>query len=140
MSASRTVSAEIGIRLVAPGTMVPLIATLSYSDDDPYAVRVAFHAGHDEPVEWVFARDLLRAGTLGRAGAGDVQAWPCDGGRALRIRLSSPFGEAVFEASAADVTGFLDRAAALVPEGGEDGHVDIDAELASLRLGGGSAW
>ena len=138
MSASRTVSAEIGIRLLAPGTVVPLIATLSYSDDDPYAVRVTFHAGHEEPVEWVFARDLLRAGTLGRAGAGDVQAWPCDGGQALRIRLSSPFGEAVFEATAADVTGFLDRAAALVPEGGED--VDVDAELAALLLGGGGAW
>jgi hypothetical protein len=28
----------------------------------PYAVRLAFRAGLEEPVEWIFARDLLSRG------------------------------------------------------------------------------
>ena len=47
-----------------------------YSGKDPYAVRMAFHVGTDEPVEWIFARDLLAAGIESRQGEGDVQVWP----------------------------------------------------------------
>ncbi len=47
-----------------------------YSGSDPYAVRMAFHVGTDEPVEWIFARDLLAAGIESRQGEGDVQVWP----------------------------------------------------------------
>jgi Streptomyces sporulation and cell division protein, SsgA len=134
---SRAVSAEVSILLVAPGQMVPLIASLSYSDDDPYAVRAAFHVGLDEPVGWIFARDLLAAGSEGREGIGDVRVWPCDDGRALRIAVSSPFGDATFEAPAADVAAFLARTWQLVPAGGEPGHVDVDAELGRLLAEGG---
>jgi len=74
---SRTVSAELGLRLVVPQqTIVPLVASLYYSSDDPYAIRIAFHVGLDEPVEWIFARDLLAAGALAREGLGDVRCGP----------------------------------------------------------------
>src|SRR5690348_4994040 len=76
-SSSSTVSAELGLRLIVPQqTIVPLVASLFYSGDDPYAIRIAFHVGLDEPVEWIFARDLLAEGVNGRAGLGDVQVWP----------------------------------------------------------------
>jgi len=60
-NSSRTaVSAELGLGLVGPEqTIVPLMASLSYSCQDPYAVKIAFHIGTDEPVEWTLARDLL---------------------------------------------------------------------------------
>ena len=72
---STTVSAELGLRLVVPDrTTVPLLAGLSYTADDPYAIRMAFHVGNDEPVEWIFARELLtvghRAARRGRGRAG----------------------------------------------------------------------
>jgi hypothetical protein len=53
-SDSRTaVSAELGLGLVGPEhTIVPLMASLSYSCQDPYAVKIAFHVGTDESVEW----------------------------------------------------------------------------------------
>src|SRR5580700_7330489 len=115
-SSSTTISAELDLRLVVPQqTIVPLVASLYYSGRDPYAVRMAFHVGTDEPVEWIFARDLLDAGIESRQGEGDVQVWPSArscaesenldmseaadiNGAVLNIELSSPFGQAHFEA------------------------------------------
>jgi hypothetical protein len=139
MNSSSTVSAELGFRLVVPQqTIVPLVASLYYSSDDPYAIRIAFHVGLDEPVEWIFARDLLAAGAEGREGLGDVRVWPsaeAEGGapgQVLNLELSSPFGQAHFEAPAREVTDFLARAYRLVPAGRETDHVDVDAELTDL--------
>jgi hypothetical protein len=67
MSSSNTVSADVGLRLIAPQqTIVPLEASFFYSGEDPYAVRLAFRTGLDEPVEWTFARDLLSVSNAGR--------------------------------------------------------------------------
>ncbi len=78
MNISRTeVSAELGLGLVSPeNIIVPLMAALSYTSTDPYAVRMAFDVGTDEAVEWTLARDLLAAALHAREGIGDVQAWP----------------------------------------------------------------
>src|ERR1700728_2731489 len=104
MESGTTVSAELGLMLVVPQhTTVPLVASLFFSGEDPYAVRMAFHVGTDEPVEWIFARDLLSAGMTGPSGEGDVKVWPSsrDAAATLNIVLSSPFGQAHFEAPAA---------------------------------------
>jgi len=96
MNSSATVSAELGLSLVVPEHgSVPLVASLYYSAGDPYAIRMAFHVGSDEPVEWIFARDLLAVGLECPAGEGDVQVWPADDHdkELLNIALSSPFGE-----------------------------------------------
>src|SRR5579859_928926 len=108
-SSSTTISAELGLRLVVPQqTIVPLVASMFYSGSDPYAVRMAFHVCTDEPVEWIFARDLLAAGIESRQGEGDVHVWPSHGPgthgggadlagpaqpgeKILNIELSSPF-------------------------------------------------
>jgi hypothetical protein len=141
-SSSTTVSAELGLRLVVPQqTIVPLVASLYYSRNDPYAVRMAFHVGTDEPVEWIFARDLLSAGIESRQGEGDVQVWPsepadsAEGGSddvVLNIELSSPFGQAHFEAPAEAMAAFLKRTYSIVPGGKESGFVDIESELNDL--------
>jgi hypothetical protein len=141
-SSSSTVSAELGLRLVVPQqTIVPLVASLYYSGSDPYAVRMAFHVGTDEPVEWIFARDLLAAGIESRQGEGDVQVWPSepagsdedsDEGMVLNIELSSPFGQAHFEAPAEAMSAFLRRTYQIVPAGNESAFVDIEAELNDL--------
>ena len=142
-NSSTTISAELGLRLVVPKqTTVPLVASLYYSGTDPYAVRMAFHVGTDEPVEWIFARDLLAAGIEARQGEGDVQVWPsptsCAGtdgadlGTVLNIELSSPFGQAHFEAPAKAMSAFLRRTYQIVPAGKESDFVDIDEELNEL--------
>src|SRR5580704_9838091 len=118
MTTSHTaVSAELGVGLVGPEhTIVPLMASLYYNRLDPYAVRIAFPLGTDEPVEWTLARDPLAAALHASEGIGDVQAWPSpapgdaiaerDGeGTAavhqiLNISMSSPFGHALLHASA----------------------------------------
>ena len=123
-----------------------------YSGSDPYAVRMAFHVGTDEPVEWIFARDLLAAGIESRQGDGDVQVWPslasvAETGdldpidaaeltgtreKVLNIELSSPFGQAHFEAPAEAMSAFLRRTYQIVPAGQESRHIDIETELNDL--------
>jgi len=139
MDSSSTVSAEVGLRLVVPQqTIVPLVASLHYSREDPYAIRIAFHVGLDEPVEWIFARDLLSRGIEGREGEGDVRVWPSAGaeggapGSVLNIELSSPFGQAHFEAPVKDISDFLGRTYEIVPAGDESDHVDVEGELTDL--------
>ena len=137
-SNSRTsVSAELGLGLVGPEhTIVPLMASLYYSCQDPYAVKIAFHVGTDEPVEWVLARDLIAASLHSRQGVGDVKAWPSaaseQGPKTLNISMTSPFGHAQFEASAAAFETFLARTYELVPVGDESEYMDFDAELTEL--------
>ena len=135
MNGSTTVSAELSLRLVVPEhTAVPLAASLSYHGDDPYAVRIAFHVGMDEPVEWIFARELLVAGPDAGNGDGDVQVWPASGtgGEVLNIALSSPFGQALFEAPAAPIAEFVQRTYQIVPAGREGEFVDLESELKEL--------
>ena len=78
MNSSRTaVAAELSLGLIGPErTIVPLMASLHYTRQDPYAIKIAFHVGTGEPVEWTLARDLLAAALHSREGIGDVQAWP----------------------------------------------------------------
>jgi Streptomyces sporulation and cell division protein, SsgA len=139
MNSSSTVSAELGLRLVVPQqTIVPLMASLYYSREDPYAIRIAFHVGLDEPVEWIFARELLAMGIEDREGLGDVQVWPSAGteggapNSVLNLELSSPFGQAHFEAPVKDVADFLRKTYQIVAVGQESDHVDVEAELTDL--------
>jgi hypothetical protein len=149
MSSNRfEVSAELGLGLVGPErTIVPLTAGLSYNCADPYAIRMAFEVGTDEPVEWILARDLLAAALHGSEGLGDVRAWPsaasCDpdimamgGGAAgpaiLNIAMSSPYGQAQFEVSAKAIEDFLQRTYELVAIGQESSYLNFDAELTDL--------
>ncbi|MCL2582255.1 MAG: SsgA family sporulation/cell division regulator [Streptosporangiales bacterium] len=124
-------SSELGLRLVTQQETLPLAASLRYSEDDPYAVRFAFHVGLDEPVEWVFARDLLSAGIHDSRGIGDVRIWPSSD-EVLNIELTSPFGQAHFEAPVAEISDFLRRTFEIVPAGQENGRVDVDAALSEL--------
>ncbi|MDA2812893.1 SsgA family sporulation/cell division regulator [Nocardiopsis sp. RSe5-2] len=131
-SSGTTASAELGLRLVVPDrTSVPLVARLDYTADDPYAIKVAFHTGEDEPVEWIFARELLTVGIVRPVGEGDVQVWPSKSGdeRTVNIALSSPFGQAQFDAPVAPLAEFLHRTYEIVPAGEEGGHIDLDAEI-----------
>jgi hypothetical protein len=135
MNNGPTVSAELGLSLVVPEHgAVPLMASLCYTADDPYAIRMAFHVGTDEPVEWIFSRELLAAGLDGPAGEGDVHVWPgTDHGLAiLNIALSSPFGHAHFEAPMGAIGDFLSRTFAVIPAGHESTFINIDTELDEL--------
>jgi hypothetical protein len=135
MNSSATVSAELGLSLVVPEHgAVPLVASLCYSADDPYAIRMSFHVGADEPVEWIFARELLTAGLEGPAGEGDVQVWPSDehGTEVLNLALSSPFGEAHFEAPRSATAAFLTRTFEMIAAGRENEFLDLDTELDDL--------
>ena len=130
-----SVSAQIELRLVVPGSpSLPVAADLSFSHSDPYAVRVAFHTGGADIVEWTFARSLLTDGVTHPVGEGDVQVWPShSAGRPIVcVSLSSPSGRALFEAPLSELVEFLTKTYAVVPTGSEGDYVDVEAELALL--------
>lgn len=130
------VTADLDLRLVVPGsTALPVLASIAYDANDPYAVQVTFHTGGERgTVEWRFARQLLTDGVTRLVGEGDVKVWPTrsQGGAAVCLSLSSPSGEALFEASLHELVEFLTRTYAAVPTGSEGQYVDVDAELALL--------
>ena len=132
-----TVSADLQVSLVIPGaTALPVRASMSYDARDPYAVRVAFHTGTGDAVQWTLGRQLLTDGVTAPSGDGDVRTWPAtsDLGPVVCLALSSPSGSALFEVPVPELVEFLTMTYAAVPTGAESDHVDVDAELAELLL------
>jgi hypothetical protein len=133
-----TVSTELQLRLVVPGTSaLPVRASLSYDVTDPYAICIAFHTGTGETsdtVAWTFARQLFTDGVTAPVGQGDVQVWPSthEGEPVACLSLSSPSGKALFELPVPELVEFLAMTYDAVPTGGESEHVDVAAELALL--------
>lgn len=121
--------------LVPDGPGVPVPTQFGYRRVDPYAVHVCFDTGAKARVIWTFARELLAEGMRQPIGLGDVNLAPVRGpagtGR-LRLRLSSPTGEATFELPRHDVARFLRATFTLVPPGAEADQLNLDAELASV--------
>ncbi|NEY32829.1 SsgA family sporulation/cell division regulator [Streptomyces sp. PRKS01-65] len=129
------VERELELRFVlAPGHSVPVPALLGYRTDDPYAVHLTFHIDSDRPVHWTFARDLLVEGVFRPCGQGDVRVWPAqDGGRGVvLLALSSPGGDALLQAPAAQLSAWLERTLRVVPPGSEGSRPDLDDGLAGL--------
>ncbi|MFE6623310.1 SsgA family sporulation/cell division regulator [Streptomyces sp. NPDC008086] len=129
------VERELELRLVlSPERSIPVPALLSYHSDDPYAVHIAFHINSDHPVHWTFSRDLLVEGVFRPSGHGDVRVWPSrvDGRSLVLMGLSSPGGDALLEAPAAQVSAWLERTLRLVPPGSEGEQLGIDDALDQL--------
>jgi hypothetical protein len=131
-----TISYPLALRLLDGGEDDRYIqAELRYSATDPVAVTVVFDVTAPEPVPWVFARDLLSSGLDQPSGDGDIKIWPAidsHGTPTVRVRLSSPDGDAVLEAPASAVEDFLIQTWTLVPTGVEGRLLSIDALLDSL--------
>ncbi|OEV11387.1 SsgA family sporulation/cell division regulator [Streptomyces nanshensis] len=129
------VECELEIRLVlSPEHGLPVHARLTYRPGDPYAVHIAFGAGPGAPVTWTFARELLVEGVFRPCGEGDVRVWPAkvQGRDVVCVALSSPDGDALLEAPAAAVSGWLERTLRVVPAGAESQVLGVDAALEDL--------
>ncbi|RZB17199.1 SsgA family sporulation/cell division regulator [Streptomyces sp. F001] len=129
------VERELEMRLVlSPERSVPVAARLGYRSDDPYAVHITFHIDSDQPVNWTFARELLVEGVFRPCGRGDVRVWPskANGRSVVLIALSSPDGDALLHAPAAQVSAWLERTLRVVPPGSEGAQLGLDDGLAEL--------
>ncbi|MFF7188735.1 SsgA family sporulation/cell division regulator [Streptomyces sp. NPDC008222] len=123
---------------VAAARPVPLPAELRYDRSDPYAVRLSLGTHSPLTVDWVFARSLLADGLRVPVGIGDVLVVPRHRCRpeAIRIVLRSRTGSAVLEIAESAVTAFLRQTEAVVPQGCEHHHIDLDDVVARLTAGG----
>ncbi|MEU6236471.1 SsgA family sporulation/cell division regulator [Kitasatospora sp. NPDC047058] len=121
--------------VVCPGLNVAVAACLRYDLAEPYAVYLDNHVDLDEPVTWVFARDLLAAGVDTRAGLGDVSVYPGGGAGPATVCIALGGGNdtVVLRAEAAPVKAFLHATERIVPYGSEPRHLDLDGLLLRLR-------
>lgn len=136
MTDTTQVSTELELRLVVTdGPSLPVLATVRYATDDPWAVWMFFQTGDDgEGVEWLFARQLLTDGVTRPAGQGDVRVWPAADrvDRVVHLAMASPSGSALFEIDRTDLIDYLKRTYVVVPSGDEEHVVDLDDELQML--------
>lgn len=129
------VERELEMQLVlSPERSIPVPAKLVYRADDPFAVHVTFHVGSDAPVNWTFARELIVEGVFRPCGHGDVRIWPTkvDGRSIICVALTSPDGNALLEAPAAQVSAWLERTLRAVPPGSEGDRLGLDEGLSAL--------
>lgn len=118
---------------------------LRYDPGDPLAVFIEFDcgcsaSGHEHPVRWPIARDLLADGVADAVGDGDITVGPDVDPYWLLVGVTGP-GEggvktgADFRLPKYRVVYFLRRTFGLVPRGRE--VVDVDRFLAECLAGGG---
>ncbi|MFD8479147.1 SsgA family sporulation/cell division regulator [Kitasatospora sp. NPDC059673] len=129
-----TVQAHMAMRLVVSSELsFRVLVDMEYHGGDPFAVRFTFHLPGDEPVTWVFARELLVDGLGLASGEGDVHIHPVGEDLAeVGLVLRSPEGDARMRAEAAPLLAFLARTDLVVPLGQETTGGDLDQELASI--------
>jgi hypothetical protein len=132
----RTITAPLPMIVSTGVGEAELEAELRYDPADPFAVSLAIGVECNEPVVWVFARELLAAGIDGPAGEGDITIEPDSlhssyEERSIRITLATDC-LATMTAPAAAIFEFLVETFSVVPTGTELDRVDLDAELAAL--------
>ena len=81
---------------------------------------------------WPSPMSCAETDDLDVIGAVEVEGPQGTGGKVLNIELSSPFGQAHFEAPAQAMSAFLARTYQIVPAGKESSYIDIEAELNDL--------
>ncbi|MGW6913925.1 SsgA family sporulation/cell division regulator [Kitasatospora sp. NPDC054939] len=109
-----------------PQSFLSVPAQLAFDSADPYAVRLLFPA-EQEPVSWVFGRELLAVGLVGGCGEGEVHVAPADRDH-LYVALADQSGNgvALLLVPTADVADFLGRTYRAVPLGSEGSRIDWD--------------
>lgn len=130
---AHTVTTPLTLSVSAMTGDAELAAELRYDPSDPLAVSLAIGTECDEPVVWVFARDLLADGVNHASGEGDITIEPASDmdSREIRITLATDC-LATMIAPRDPVVEFLVSAFTAVPSGCEMDNVDFDAEIAAL--------
>jgi hypothetical protein len=133
LGSSRTVTTRLVLTVSATTGEAQLDAELRYDVSDPLAVALAIGTQCEEPVVWVFARDLLAAGLAAPTGEGDITIEPVEetDGHELRITLATDC-LATMLAPRDRVLEFLVETYTRVASGCEFDDVDFDAEVAAL--------
>ncbi len=111
----------------------PVHAILTYTDADPYAVRIAFMNGDIETVAYTFARGLLADGLYEGTGQGDVIVGPHHDRERLVLTLRHPDSLPYTVYADLDrMTQIVALTYQLVPMGREHEYIDWDTQIAAL--------
>jgi hypothetical protein len=128
---SHTVTTPLTLSVSAATGDADLQAELRYDPRDPLAVTLAIGVECDQPVVWVFGRELLADGIDRPSGEGDITIEPAVAERKIQVTLATDC-LATMTADRDTVIEFLVDAFTAVPSGCEMDEVDMDAEIAGL--------
>lgn len=128
------ITAELGVELLHHGVPVPLVMAMEYTEDDPCAIHVYFHAGTTDAVEWLIDRELLAWGLAGREPAGQGDVTIVTYGEYTRLHLRSNTGAADMTMRAAQVRAFLDKTYQAIPASAEAAIIGEDLDLELLAI------
>jgi hypothetical protein len=134
------VTGRVSARVVVDGggaarTRHRTMLALTWSDDDPLAVKIVLSTEPDHPSlprgEWVMLRDFLRYGCTEPTGDGQVRVRPDSDGRVL-LELRDTAKTFEVRIPTATVSGFLDETEREVPTGSEAGEAVLDELIRRL--------
>jgi hypothetical protein len=114
------------------GRQATLVATLSWSSEDPLAVTMSL-VTRGGTVTWVFAQDLLANGLVAPIGAGSVRVWPvvaAGGAPGVTVKLTQQDASASVQLPRAFVEEFVHAVSAA----GGEAQVSalVETELSTL--------
>jgi hypothetical protein len=134
------VTGRVSARVVVDGgdaarTRHRTMLALTWSDDDPLAVKILLSTEPDHPSlprgEWVMLRDFLRYGCTEPTGDGQVRVRPDSDGRVL-LELRDTAKTFEVRIPTATVSSFLDETEREVPTGSEAGEAVLDELIRRL--------
>ncbi|MEV6179434.1 SsgA family sporulation/cell division regulator [Streptomyces sp. NPDC052015] len=120
-----------GVLVDNHGQSGPVAVMLRYDTSDPLAVGLVFGGGDQPGITWVFARDLLSAGTREVTGSGDVRVSPSSW-QTTDVELRSPEGSCRVRFFTDELQDFLQRTIAVCPPGSERCRKSLERMLQGL--------
>jgi hypothetical protein len=128
-------TAELSARLLQGGNRsVAARIHLRYRSTDPYAVEMTIRVRDQQPITWMFGRELLDNGLRQHSGVGDVTITPCPQAPTalLHVKLRDHIGSADLEIRAEPIAEFLRLTYLHVPTGTEGLFVLIEDDVSAL--------
>jgi hypothetical protein len=111
----------------------PIPTTVKYFPaQDPYAIVFVFFTPN--PIQWIFARDLLVEGIEVPVGVGDVKFRPA-GDHVIMSISDEAGGDAEFSFLKTDIQAIIEIAQTMMPRGKESEAINWDSELEVLFNG-----
>ena len=128
----RVTTAATEMILISDASLPVVNAEMRYYCEDPFAIQLLLSVDQSPAISWIFGRELLINGLQMPSGIGDVQVYPTHDG--VIIELRSGAAAARLLAHIPDMSDFLDRTLARVPQGAEMDHYSLDDDLTSLPV------
>ncbi|MFC9589347.1 SsgA family sporulation/cell division regulator [Streptomyces sp. NPDC056944] len=128
----RVLTRAMPMELLTADLPVRIETTVRYTSRDPHTLSIVFHLPGADPVVWRLDREMVLVGCLTATGEGEVQLGPAPDGKVI-LRLGPAGHRATVRCEQDALARLVRETFVLVPQGTEEGHIDWQPLLATLR-------